>query len=312
MNVNFYYPYRSYNISSFSLQGRIMINAMKALGHTVNEYDIIQDFGRAKADIEFYFPWHYRDAYWSFDEKSVPMLLADNDAFNAEYIAKLTAYNYKKAIAPSQFVAKVFNIPRTEVIPYVLPPELVEAKPTLKPVKNTILLASTQLWHRRGLDISIRVLDRLWEEGYKFTAMLRTWDEPQIKKRDWLNFVPGLMTPTQHYGLIKSCDYLLHLPRGGAFELPILESLASGANVVIPERSPFNEIPLDKNYFGVSGGEIVSNGFKNKWHVGEMFEVDFENAVNAMRDAFDNPKTVNAKKYEDEYSPEKLVQRMLS
>ena len=101
--------------------------------------------------------------------------------------------------------------------------------------------------------------------------------------------------------------------RGGGFEIPILEALAIGMTVVIPDMGSWVDIPLRKDdvYWFKTNGATYPWPYGDAIHCGNMIDVDTESAYGMAVHALENRKTVDGKPYFDHYSPARVAKSFL-
>ncbi len=313
--VSIFYPKSKYNTSSFAIAGRNLAYGFKKLGAEVSEKDIFTELSDA-GDINIFIPWHYRVAFSDdyLRDTSILALIADNDKFSEDMVSRLESGSYGMAWAPSRFVEKVFGVPKMACIPYPYSPGFKVGKKE-KNDEPVVLISSAMLWHRRGLDISIKALDALYSEGYKFKAILSIYDTNEFasqKSRPWLSIRGGFKTQTEYNKLYRDSDIFLHPARGGAFEIPIVEALVAGLTTVIPARSPYADIPMSSSDVYFIGGEYKRvQGWSNKWHTGMMWEVSVDDTIEAMKKAFKHSLHIDTKEYKKRYSSEHIAMEMM-
>ncbi|MEM0142668.1 MAG: hypothetical protein QXL94_01740 [Candidatus Parvarchaeum sp.] len=301
-----------YPAISFTLIANYLVNGLIKKGYEAELENIFGASFLDGAERRIFIPFHYRQD-WNFDGAYL-WGIADNDKFNEDYIARLKKTDYKAFIVPSEFVAKVFGVPRTTVIKLGLLDDIIPALKKKVSKRYTFYLNASHSWQRRGMDLAIKALDEVYASGKSFSAVLHLWDRNEIEvKRPWLRIVDGVLPAEEHYKLMSQSEFLLHPARGGAYEIPILEALALGVTPIIPNVKPFNEIPLssdDVYYIKWRGNKELY--WHNQWHTGLMYSYELTDVVEAINIALvGKAKEIDREKYLEGYSREKKLEEWL-
>ncbi len=300
--------------SSFYFIDKWLENGLDTLGIPYEVKDIFTSPKKSEEDVvSIFHPFHYRGKF-DFDKKSILYGLADTDEFSFVLINKLKQMDYGAFVVPSNFVNKVFGLPKTIILKHPLNPVLKKFKVEKKDRDVPIFfINASHSWHRRGTDLAIDALDRASKDGYEFKAVVHSWLASDIDvKRDWLDVVGGFQGDELYYKMFGDADFFLHPARGGAFEITIAEALALGVTPIIPNVEPFNEVPLSANdVYYVDGGQKVY-AWHNQWHTGKMWEVSLDALVEVVEKALDSgKKQIDTKKYLDAYDNVKYAENVV-
>ena len=324
--------------SSFLIQSTKLAAELVNMGYEVHSHNIYTKEDVKKADYNIYVPWHYSVTYKnlhirppysneSFPDKSkldfdlIPdstlVGICDKEDLDNVVREKVIQKNYKKFIVSSKMQDKIFHLPNTKVIPWTVNPEIVTYKKFLEIDKDVpiVFIDGHTDYLRRGIDVSFKVLDALYNEGYKFGVVVHQWgNEFTLGDRPYtVKMFNGFLSDYVYYGILASCTHFLSPLRGGSFEILSLEALALGLTVVIPENSPSSEIPLRKDdvYWCRYNGNKIKT-WENIFHKGGMNDIDYESTLEAMRKALEKPKVIDNYSYLSHYSMRKWAKEYLS
>jgi glycosyltransferase involved in cell wall biosynthesis len=149
------------------------------------------------------------------------------------------------------------------------------------------------LWHsstRKGWPEVREVYARLARERRDVVLLLKTLspNTPEFQEVMHLGAIQvyGWLSDYEKRALYDLADVTLMFSRGGAFELPALESLARGVPVVTSNRGSWTDyVPP---FLQVKAGERVRVFEDNVIHVGYGYKVDVEDALNKVHDVLEN------------------------
>lgn len=325
---------------SFGKQAEILINELRKMGHQVVHIDhnsMPQVKQRAietiKPDIVVIWTFFHDIGHPTMSIKELPSQrnfflvgfeVADSTKLSEKAINMVNELNPDIMLTPSKWSAMAFsgvNVP-IAVLPHAIDPYIYY----ILNLKNTIVIPqlenpnykvyiySAHSPERKGLDIVIDTLPEICMK-YNINVMYKTW---QLKNNQLSNTpckIYYLVSHTgkyMHYGTMVKATHFYYPVRGGAFEIPILEFLAMGKTVIIPDNGAWVDIPLSKEdvYW------IKTNGYKRYWfdnpyHVGEFVEPDKNDAKQKLDIALQYPLKIDNKKYLDYYSPTNITNMFL-
>ncbi len=217
--------------------------------------------------------------------------------------------------ASSAFKPQPFPV---EVLPHALDPAISKIKnekklilPHVDIYPHVIFVYAQHSPDRKGFDIAENVITRLEEERTDFTTIVKTRDITKTRIKRVYPVAGGLMPELlfKHY---DKASHFFYPVRGGSFEIPVLEMLALGKTVIIPEIGAWTDIPLSKDDVYWIKVKTLRRVWKdNPYHVGYMVEPDENDAYEKLKQALDSPKTVNTAEYEKQYSVEAITERFL-
>jgi glycosyltransferase involved in cell wall biosynthesis len=149
------------------------------------------------------------------------------------------------------------------------------------------------LWHsptRKGWPEVREVYARLARERRDVVLLLKTLspNTPEFQEVMHLGAIQvyGWLSDYEKRALYDLADVTLMFSRGGAFELPALESLARGVPVVTSNRGSWTDyVPP---FLQVKAGERVRVFEDNVIHVGYGYKIDVEDALNKIHDILEN------------------------
>lgn len=330
MKIGIYSLYDNrFNFSAIS-QMNSLANALQK-DNDVHRYNIIGK--RKNDDINIFFPFHYwhenthmrlQDVdgkYYTpplkpFQENDILIGIADSSEFDEETLKMVKQQPYAYFNAVSTDTANVMNLPRTEVIPHCIPDAVMKTTPYEHNEIPNVYINETNFFFRRGTDVAIAVLSKLAEQ-YDFTVTIKTNRYLAYPKMD-----KGKITTyshkkrvEDHYDMMNKADIFFAPVRGGAFEVPILEMLALGKTVVLPDRGGWTDIPLtdDVYYFNAGKRNCPLYDYTDRaYHKGYQFSLDIKDAYRQMERALQKYKKVDVDSYRKEYSPQRYADKLLT
>jgi glycosyltransferase involved in cell wall biosynthesis len=209
------------------------------------------------------------------------------------------------------------------VIPHAVDPRLIKVieKPSKLSYRSLdyslprVFLYANHSFSRKGWDISLSVLQEMCFTRHDFNVILKSWhpfgpDVIRLGCRKLL--LSGHDSPDFHYQNMNQSTHFFYPARGGAFEITVLEMLAMGKTVVIPEQGAWSEIPLSRDdVYWIKVNGLKRYWFDNSHHVGEFVEPDRYDALRQFDMSLKDPIRVNMKEYQDVYSPQAIAQRLV-
>ncbi len=98
-----------------------------------------------------------------------------------------------------------------------------------------------------------------------------------------MNVVKTPLTDPDYYSLFAGCDILFYPVRGGAFEIPVIEALALGLDVVVTEKGAWSEWVLDeRDVYLIKVAKKVKLWYTNQFHVCYFLDPDSEDAYQKL------------------------------
>jgi len=229
--------------------------------------------------------------------------VADSDRIS-EYAVNIINM-FDLVIVPSTFAKKVFQESgvktNIEVLPHGIDDEFVRPKnfPTNPDIMRVRLANGVKvlffLWHsgeRKGADLVFEVMRYVQRKRPDTILVLKTWNpcgyHYMLLKRLRHIEVNGFLSEKDLVDLYDSCDILLCFSRGGGFELNVLEALARGLVVLVPEQGSWIDYAKDSVLIKVARKVKVYND--NPVHVGYGFEIDVNDAIEKLIHVIDHIK----------------------
>ena len=290
---------RDYNENSFKKQAVLLERGLKELGHEVTCFDKNKT---SKSDLPsgfddyIYYTVFNTQLFWRGIPrygKNIVFEVSDTDALS--YLALYFFRNQPvdKIVVPSQWSKQGFftlglRIPQPIiVIPHALNHDMFYYSP--KEIPHPCVLAILpHSWDRKGGDIVVEVFRKLMNSGYHFYPLILVSNMLEEKIRG-MNAVKTPLTDPDYYSLFAGCDILFYPVRGGAFEIPIIEALALGLDVVVTERGAWSEWVLDTNdVYWIKVAKKVKLWYTNLFHVGYFLDPDPEDAYQKLVTALAN------------------------
>jgi len=290
---------RDYNENSFKKQAVLLKRGLKELGHEVTCFDKNKT---SKSDLPsgfddyIYYTVFNTQLFWRGIPrygKNIVFEVSDTDALS--YLALYFFRNQPvdKIVVPSQWSKQGFftlglRIPQPIiVIPHALNHDMFYYSP--KEIPHPCVLAILpHSWDRKGGDIVVEVFRKLMNSGYHFYPLILVSNMLEEKIRG-MNAIKTPLTDPDYYSLFAGCDILFYPVRGGAFEIPIIEALALGLDVVVTERGAWSEWVLDTNdVYWIKVAKKVKLWYTNLFHVGYFLDPDPEDAYQKLVTALAN------------------------
>ncbi|MEM0292981.1 MAG: hypothetical protein QXV50_07190 [Fervidicoccaceae archaeon] len=276
---------KDYINSSFGLQATVLEKGLRELGYEVSTMDKMSANKRnvpSGYDYYIFYTVFGSRLFWSGLPrygKNVVFEVSDTDQLSGLANSFLNREPIDVIVTPSRWSKAGFTNVRKNVvvIPHALDPEIFDQDfkpdPSVSHDFPFLFCSAPHSPDRKGVDIISYVIRRLPSVDYLIEIM-----DNKIKEVEGLNTTGGVLSKQTHYTLFSQADILLYPARGGAFEIPIIESLAFHADVIVPEQGPWTEYvdPEDAIFVNVNGRRKY--WFTNVYHVGNFIEPDKEDA----------------------------------
>jgi len=290
---------RDFKDTSFGRQARLLEKGLKELGHKIISFD------KDKAsktnlpsgfDDYIYYTVFDTILFWKGIPrygKNIVFEVSDTDALShlALYFFKYQPVN--EIVVPSNWAKQGFFtlgviVPQSiHVIPHALNPDMFHYPPKEMP-HPCVLAILPHSWERKGGDIVVKVFRELMKSGYRFYPLVlvsNLFDE-RIKG---INVVQVPLPDPDYYSLFAGCDILFYPVRGGAFEIPVIEALALGLDVVVTEKGAWSEWILSpSDVYWIKVAKKVRLWYTNPYHVGYFLDPDPEDAYQKLVTALAN------------------------
>ena len=325
---------------SFGKQAEILINELRKMGHSVIfiEHNSLPKLKQRaielqKPDVVVVWTYFHDTGHQTMSINELPTKrdfylvgfeVSDTTKLSEKAIEVTKGLNPDVLITPSKWSSKGFgelDIP-IAILPHALDYEIyrqINSKPkivfpSLEDDLKKVYVFASHSPDRKGVDIVKEVLPDICTK-YPIQVIWKTWgvvDKSVISMPCRVFKAIGHTSKLNHYTLMKSSTHFFYPVRGGSFEIPVLEMLALGKTVVVPEQGAWTEIFLDKN----DGYFISVKGFKRYWtdnpyHVGEFVEPDVHDAKQKLGLSLQNPLNIDTKKYLEYYSPQNVTSMFL-
>ena len=318
---------------SFGKQVVLLENQLIKLGHRVIHIDhntipelkkiVIQNY---QPDVVVVWTFFHDIGHPTMSIKELPekrdffligFEVSDTTRLSQKAIDMVNELNPDILLTPSKWSKEGFKgvkVP-VEVLPHAIDP-LIKTKTNskiydLENNRKKVYVFASHSPVRKGLDIVLKVIPEICEK-YEITVIYKTWNVPErlnCKTYYSIGHVPAHI----HYSIMNYSTHFFYPVRGGAFEIPVLEMLALGKTVIIPEKGAWTDIPLDRNdVYWIKVKGLKRYWWDNPYHVGEFVEPDTEDAKEKLEEALKNPLTVDGEKYFKHYSPENITKMFLS
>jgi len=280
---------RDFNASSFRRQSALLERGLKELGHEVVSFD---KYKASKSNLPSGFDDYIY--YTIFDTllfwegipnhgKNVVFEVSDTDALSHLALNFFIKQPVNEITVPSNWAKQGFftlgiKIPQPiHVIPHALNPDIFYYPPKEMP-HPCVLAILPHSWDRKGGDIVVYVFRKLMDSGYRFYPLILIGSllDPRIKG---INAIKTPLPDPEFYSIFAGCDILFYPVRGGAFEIPVIEALALGLDVVVTEKGAWSEWVLDPNdVYWIKVAKKVRFWYTNLYHFGYFLDPDVEDA----------------------------------
>ena len=283
------------------------IKALRRLGHTVVEKDLFFDHEVLPAltplhgstaiihPLFYYTNWHgvnfsqIVETLARNHAKVYGIEVADTDSISGRFVRWANHAAIDGIMLPSRFsVVSYRNSGVTNLlglVPHGV--EAVEPDETFGLLKldgkPKILFFTSDLRHRKGLDLLIKTA-ACFRDCVLVVKGARKRDQLQLKFRHRnVVFVDEWLSPSALASLYTSCDVLLALHRGGAFELHCLEALSYGLPVLAPCYGAVLDYLNPGNATLISGQPGSPLHTRGNDHSGRAFECNLVDIVHQTR-----------------------------
>jgi len=284
---------RDFSENSFGRQAILLERGLKELGHNVISFDKNKT---TKTDLPsgfdnyIYYTIFNTTLFWKGIPnygKNIVFEVSDTDALSHLALYFFRQQPVDKVVVPSNWAKRGFytlGIPVSQpiyVIPHALSPEIFIYPPKEMP-HPCVLAILPHSWERKGGDIVVKVFRELMNSGYHFYPLIFVSNMLEERIRG-MNVIKTPLPDPEYYSLFAGCDILFYPVRGGAFEIPIIEALALGLDVVVTEKGAWSEWVLDPNdAYWIKVAKKVRLWYTNPYHVGYFLDPDAEDAYHQL------------------------------
>ncbi|CAJ31535.1 putative glycosyltransferase [Betalipothrixvirus acidiani] len=284
---------RDFVDTSFGRQGKLLEKGLKELGHEVTPFEkntTTKEKLPPGYDAYVYYTIFNTQLFWKgipHHGKNVVFEVSDTDAISHTALYFFRQQPVDEIVVPSQWSKNAFYTLRLPipqpiyVIPHALNPDMFSYKPANVP-HPCVLAILPHSWDRKGGDVVVRVFHELMNSGYHFYPVILVSNmlEPRLRG---LNAVKTPLPDDQYYSLFAGCDILFYPVRGGAFEIPVIEALSLGLDVVVTEKGAWSEWVLSEDdVYWIKVGRKVKLWYTNPFHVGYFLDPDVEDAYQKL------------------------------
>ncbi|ACB37277.1 glycosyltransferase [Betalipothrixvirus uzonense] len=284
---------RDFIDTSFGRQGKLLEKGLKELGHEVIPFDKNKT---RKEDLPpgfndyIYYTIYNTQLFWkgiSHHGKNIVFEVADTDAVSHTALYFFRQQPVDEIVVPSQWSKNAFytlKLPIPQpiyVIPHALNPDMFSYPPKEMP-HPCVLAILPHSWDRKGGDVVVKVFQELMKAGYHFYPLILVSNmlEPRLRG---LNAIKTPLPDPDYYSIFAGCDILFYPVRGGAFEIPVIEALALGLDVVVTEKGAWSEWVLsEEDAYWIKVGRKVKLWYTNPFHVGYFLDPDTEDAYQKL------------------------------
>jgi glycosyltransferase involved in cell wall biosynthesis len=288
-----------FNENSFKRQAVLLERGLKELGHEVTSFDKNKTSKSnlpSGFDDYIYYTIFNTQLFWRGIPrygKNIVFEVSDTDALSHLALHFFRNQPVDKIVVPSQWSKQGFftlglRIPQPIiVIPHALNHDMFYYSP--KEIPHPCVLAILpHSWDRKGGDIVVEVFRKLMNSGYHFYPLILVSNMLEEKIRG-MNAIKTPLTDPDYYSLFAGCDILFYPVRGGAFEIPVIEALSLGLDVVVTEKGAWSEWVLDTNdVYWIKVAKKVKLWYTNPYHVGYFLDPDPEDAYQKLVTALAN------------------------
>lgn len=290
---------REFLESSFGRQSALLERGLKELGHEVVSFDRAktkrEDLPRGFDDYIYYVIFD-TPLFWKGIPrygKNIVFEVADTDMLSHLMLFFFKQQPVDEIITPSEWSKKAFysfnsSIPQPiHVIPHALNPDMFSYTPREMP-HPCVLAVLPHSWERKGGDIVLDVFQRLVKSGFNFHPVILGSAPPGYIIKN-VTLIKTPLPDRYFYSVFAGCDILFYPVRGGAFEIPVIEALSLGLDVVVTEKGAWSEWVLNKDdaYWIKTKGK-VKLWYTNIKHVGFFLDPDREDAYQKLVTALEN------------------------
>ncbi|CAJ31718.1 glycosyltransferase [Betalipothrixvirus puteoliense] len=278
---------------SFGRQGKLLEKGLKELGHEVTPFEkntTTKEKLPPGYDAYVYYTIFNTQLFWKgipHHGKNVVFEVSDTDAISHTALYFFRKQPVDEIVVPSQWSKNAFYTLRLPipqpiyVIPHALNPDMFSYKPANVP-HPCVLSILPHSWDRKGGDVVVKVFHELMNSGYHFYPLILVSNmlEPRLRG---LNAIKTPLPDDQFYSLFAGCDILFYPVRGGAFEIPVIEALSLGLDVVVTEKGAWSEWVLSEDdVYWIKVGRKIKLWYTNPFHVGYFLDPDVEDAYQKL------------------------------
>jgi len=290
---------RDFNENSFGRQARLLERGLKELGHEVTSFDKNKTSKPnlpSGFDDYIYYTIFNTKLFWRGIPdygKNIVFEVSDTDSLSQLALLFFRQQPVDEVVVPSNWAKHSFYtskppIPQpVHVIPHSLNPDMFYYPPKIFP-HPCVLAILPHSWERKGGDIVVKVFRELMDSGYRFFPLIlvSNLSEPRIKG---INTIKVPLPDSEYYSIFSGCDILFYPVRGGAFEIPVIEALALGLDVVVTEKGAWSEWVLNPNdVYWIKVAKKVRLWYTNLFHIGYFLDPDPEDAYQKLVTALAN------------------------
>jgi len=286
---------RDFNDNSFKRQAVLLERGLKELGHLIVSFDknkVSKSSLPPGFDDYIYYTIFNTQLFWRGVPrygKNIVFEVSDTDTLSQLALHFFKHQPVDEIIVPSNWAKQGFrSVPqRIHVIPHALNPDMFHYSPKEMP-HPCVLALLPHSWERKGGDVVVKVFRELKDSGYRFypLILISNLQEPSIKG---LNAVKVPLPDPEYYSIFAGCDILFYPVRGGAFEIPVIEALALGLDVVVTEKGAWSEWVLDPSHvYWIKAPKKVKLWYTNPFHIGNFLDPDPEDAYRQLVTALAN------------------------
>jgi len=284
---------RDFIDTSFGRQAKLLERGLKELGHEVVSFEknkTTKDNLPPGFNDYIYYTIFNTNLFWKGIPKygkNIVFEVSDTDAISHTALYFFRQQPVDEIVVPSNWAKQAFYtlklpVPQPiHVIPHALNPDIFSYPPKEMP-HPCVLAILPHSWDRKGGDIVVNVFRELMKAGYHFYPLILVANmlEPRIKG---MNAIKTPLPDPDYYSLFAGCDILFYPVRGGAFEIPVIEALSLGLDVVVTEKGAWSEWVLDSSdVYWIRVARKVRLWFTNPFHVGCFLDPDPEDAYQKL------------------------------
>jgi glycosyltransferase involved in cell wall biosynthesis len=284
---------RDFNENSFKRQAVLLERGLKELGHEVTSFDKNKTSKSnlpSGFDDYIYYTIFNTQLFWRGIPnygRNIVFEVSDTDT-----LSQLASYFFRnqpvdKIVVPSNWAKQGFYASKSPipqpiyVIPHALNPEMFHYPAKIMP-HPCVLAILPHSWERKGGDIVVKVFSELKQSGYYFYPLILISNLTEYRIKG-INAIKTPLPDSDYYSIFSACDILFYPVRGGAFEIPVIEALALGLDVVVTEKGAWSEWVLDENdVYWIKVAKKVKLWYTNPFHVGYFLDPDPEDAYQKL------------------------------
>ena len=286
---------RDFNDNSFKRQAVLLERGLKELGHVIVSFDknkVSKSSLPPGFDDYIYYTIFNTQLFWRGIPrygKNIVFEVSDTDTLSQLALYFFRQQPVDEIVVPSNWAKQGFrSVPqRIHVIPHALNPDMFHYPPKEMP-HPCVLALLPHSWERKGGDVVVKVFRELKDSGYRFyhLILINNTLDPRVKG---MNVVKTPLPDPEYYSIFAGCDILFYPVRGGAFEIPVIEALALGLDVVVTEKGAWSEWVLgSSDVYWIKAPKKVRLWYTNQFHVGYFLDPDPEDAYQKLVTALAN------------------------